>query len=135
MIRQLTVEEISARWAELAPRVQRAIVRGNGEYDIEDIYRDLVSEDIRFWVLEGITGKLSSICVTQVIRFDRISVCSIIIAEGHTDSRWLPAIERIGSWAKAQGCSRLEARARPGWKRSAAVFGFKYLHTTIAKQL
>lgn len=135
MFRQLTNGEIETRWAEIAPRLQAAVDYGHGDFTIDDIYRDIMAKEAQVWVLENMTGALHSLCLTQIINYDRQRACAIVLAEGSIDSRWAPAIDTIGRWAKANGCIRLEARARHGWLKKIDAFGFKHLETTIYKLL
>lgn len=135
MLRQLTIQETLDRWEEFTPRLNSAIEYSHGDFDLEDVRRDIQSGEMQVWALESMTGGLHSICTTQIVNYDRQRVCTVVLAEGGIDSRWAPAIEIIGRWAKEKNCVRLDAHARRGWLRAADNFGFKHLYTVIYKEL
>lgn len=135
MFRQLTVQEAIARWEELAPRLDKAIEYSHGDFNLSDVCEGVMQGKMQLWVLESITGKLHSICATELIDYARRRACSIVLAEGQTDFRWGAALEIIARWARAESCTRIEAHARKGWTKKADKFGFKHLDTAIYKDL
>jgi hypothetical protein len=135
MFRPIPSDEVASMWTELRPRLLRAMKYAHGEYDITDIYEAITRQRMHLWALEDIKGDLHSLCVTELIDYERIKSCCVVIAEGKIDPRWGPAIEYLGRWARRMGCSRLEAIGRFGWVKKANMYGFKLLNVKLAKQL
>ena len=135
MVRLLSVQEALSRWEEIVPRLERVLAKNHGEYALAHVQTNLTKGIMQLWVLEGVTGNLHSICVTELVDYNQFRACNIMMAEGSLDSRWAPAIEYIGRLAKEQGCVRLEALARPGWLKKAKQFGFGLLYMKIYKAL
>jgi hypothetical protein len=135
MFRQILPQEVLACWDMLAVRLEKAIQYTGEDYTLEDALEFLREAMWQLWALENINGDLHSLCITRLMQYERVSVLYVVIAEGQIDTRWAPAIEVLSSYAKTQGCKRLEAWGRRGWEKAAKPFGFEVTHIVLAKQL
>jgi len=66
---------------------------------------------------------------------ERGKCCHIFLASGVNFKTWRHLIEDIKTYARAQGCARLEAGGRFGWERLLARDGWTKLKVILEMRL
>lgn len=100
-------------WPRVAPLVERALPYMDGRYGAEDIRDALSAADMQLWI----AGDFQGIGITQLVRYPRKTVCTLILVSGHDFAAWAHHISSIKAWAKAQGADAMDAYGRHGWAR------------------
>lgn len=72
------------------------------------------------WV--AIDGAVKMALVTELIDTDQGRECFLRMIGGTDRAGWLPFLENVIEWARAQGCVALEGTMRPGWERVLPEF-------------
>lgn len=81
-----------------------------------DIERDLFEGDGLLWlILNGAT--IEAAAATLLVKTDRHLVCLITAIGGENMRHWLPLLEQVETWAKAEGAALVRIFGRPGWVR------------------
>jgi hypothetical protein len=119
--------------------LQDAVKTMNGRQSYEDLVRQLFDGQNQLWIA-GIPGKIFACAVTEIVVYFQMKACYIRIvtadkASGHTRQHWQHFMSILENWAKAQGCSKMEANARKGWSRIMENEGWETTHYFIEKDL
>ncbi len=97
-----------------------------------DIEADILSGRSLLWMAwNGRT--VESTAATILINSEIGKVCIITVCGGSDMKRWLPLIEQIETYAKAEGCARLRIYGRKGWLY--VLDGFEQKHVIMDKEL
>jgi hypothetical protein len=130
-------EELPKAWRACAPLIDAAL-----DYNGRNLPRRFETTDIRERVADGrfqlwlaVGDGAEAVCITEILNYPRCKVFSVVILTGQYRGRWLHHIETMFSWAAAQGCTRAEAWARPGWARVLKGYGLRMTHALIEKGL
>uniref|UniRef100_A0A973WQF7 Uncharacterized protein n=1 Tax=Bradyrhizobium quebecense TaxID=2748629 RepID=A0A973WQF7_9BRAD len=104
---------------EIWPRVEAMLGRAVLRTDLShtaDIARDVLEGDGLLWLAcDG--EKIEAAAITLLTRTDRHLVCLITALGGENRERWVPLLEQIEDWARAEGAKRLRLMGRAGWAR------------------
>ena len=120
-------DKVEPIWPLVEPLIQKAIDRGQGEYEAGDILAFLLSRDMQLWVSDD----LEAAAVTQIIVYPRRKVCSVLLVGGCGLHQWKNT-KVIETWAAAQGCELMRAHGRRGWHRAV---GWQEVYTVAEKRL
>jgi hypothetical protein len=97
-----------------------------------DIEADILSGRSLLWMAwNGRT--VESAAATILINSEIGKVCIITLCGGADMKRWLPLIEQIETYAKAEGCARMRIFGRKGWLY--VLDGFEQKHVIMDKDL
>lgn len=91
--------------------VRKALARGNGGFDDQDIFVALEAGDMQLWQCS------QGIVVTEIRVYPQTKACLIVLCAGADMETWIHNIRIIEWWAKEQGCSVVEAYGRAGWRK------------------
>ena len=116
-------------WPAIEPLVVAGLSHGHGEYMPDDIREGLLLKDMQLWA----NGR--AIGVTEITKYPRKSVCTVILAAGGPMGDWLPFVEIIEAWATSKGCSEIRAFGRKGWERVMAQYGWQRAYAVVRKAL
>ncbi|MGY3535417.1 hypothetical protein ACVISU_008185 [Bradyrhizobium sp. USDA 4452] len=107
------------RVREIWPRVEAMLGRAVLRTDLShtaDIFRDVLEGDGLLWLAcDG--EKIEAAAITLLMRTDRHLVCLITALGGENRDRWVPLLEQIEDWARAEGAKRMRLMGRVGWAR------------------
>jgi|TARA_R100001530_G_scaffold127431_1_gene96639 hypothetical protein len=118
-------------WPEVEGAVEAAVERSAGRFSSETIHNALQERSMQLWL--AVNGSVQALAITEVVTFKTgLKVCSMVIVTGENRESWMPLMDGIKTWAKAEGCDRIEAWARPGW---AKITGWKETHRLIEEGL
>jgi len=104
----------------------------NGQYTPKNFEDQIRDRERQLWVAwdNGVKA-----VVLTAIADDRLGSCLVTHAAGKGMADWLHLFPVIVEWAKAQGCKRIEATARPGWERMLKGFDMKKSHVILEARL
>jgi hypothetical protein len=92
-----------------------------GTEDIEDIYKWIKDRSVQLWIVAEDDLPVSA-CITEIHKYPKISICTVrhyggkLTKEIYDQLSWV-----VSTWAKGQGCSRLQLLGRPGWQKLAGA--------------
>jgi hypothetical protein len=128
-------EHVAAIWPVVAPRLRRAIQR-TGLSAFVDIERDILAGRSLLWLALGEEGGRASIDAVAATRLELTEagkVCVITACEGEHMRRWLPLLDGIENYAKAEGCCSVRIFGRKGWLR--VLDGYRQAHAILDREL
>lgn len=113
-----------ARVAEFWPHVRRmlrrAIERG-GLSLVETVRDEVLSGRALLWLVWS-DEKIDAAVVTQLTMTDAGKVCILVACGGTEMERWLPLLEELEQYAKAEGCVAFRIFGRRGWARMLPTY-------------
>lgn len=105
--------EIRHLWPHVEPLLKAAISR-TGLSAFQDIEDDVLFGNALVWLAwNGET--IEAAASTALQKTDDGLVCLITACGGSDMKRWLPLLEKIEQFAKAEGCKRTRIIGRKGW--------------------
>ena len=120
-VRAAGIEEFLAEFTE------------RGKYTVSDLIEEIEARDRQCWaVLHG--QEVRAVALTQISGV-RKRVCHVTHLTGDGLNEWKDAFLTIESWARSQGCVRIEALARPGYERVGKPYGLRKSHVLLEKDL
>jgi hypothetical protein len=106
-------------WPHIAPLVRSAIAR-TGLSAFADIEQDILRGNALLWLAvggEGGVAAIEAVASTSLQQTDSGKVCIITACAGANMARWLPLINHIEAYARAEGCRCVRIFGRKGWLR------------------
>lgn len=120
-------------WHVVGPMLDRAIVRSDGDYSLDDVFGWVMARDWQLWVWVGPDG-ISCAAVTTIVTYPNRKVCCMpLIAGKNVGDWWLNGQSEMAEWARSQGCDRMEgydiraARGRAPWTRVVPGWAPKWM--------
>jgi hypothetical protein len=118
-------------WPHVSHLIRRAMERGRmGRF--ADVERDVLAANAYLWLAVEQDVVLAA-AVTQVTEDADGRLCTILACGGSGWARWGGLIEGLESYARAEGCRRIEIAGRPGWRRRLP--GWRLVKIVIRKDL
>ncbi len=118
-------------WPHVSPLLKAACCRTQLNA-FEDIEADILSGRSLLWIAWN--GRaVESAATTILINSGIGKVCIITACGGHGMKRWLPLIDGIETYARAEGCTRVRIYGRKGWLR--VLDGFEENHIIMDKEI
>lgn len=100
--------------------LRRAIERGG--LSLVETVRDIVlSGHALLWVAWN-GEKIEAAAVTHLSMTDAGKICTLLACGGTEMERWLPLLEEIEQYAKAEGCTAFRIFGRRGWARMLPTY-------------
>jgi hypothetical protein len=118
-------------WPHVAHVIRRAMERG-GLGRFEDVERDVLSANAFLWLAIE-SGSVLAAAVTQVTQAKDHRLCTIVACGGHDWKKFGGLIAGLETYARVEGCRRMEIAGRPGWLRRLP--GYKLAKIVIRKEL
>ena len=126
--------EINAVWEDVRALIEDACVTTRGKFDAQDIKAGLLTGEDQLWIWR--TDTAFAVGITRLANYPKQRVCTLRIVTGNNVDEWyLPCLETIERWAKANGCHAMEFQARPGWERFIRPLGYDKTHVYLEKSL
>lgn len=107
--------QIEEFWPYARPLIEKAIKRTNLSRWVDEERSILRGEQLLWLAHEG--ERIAAAATTHLTRGDGGPVCTITACGGEDMSQWLPLIEGIEKYARAEGCSCVRIFGRVGWRR------------------
>jgi hypothetical protein len=126
--------EINAVWEDVRALIEDACETTRGKFDAQDIKAGLLTGEDQLWIWR--TATAFAVGITRLANYPKQRVCTLRIVTGNNVDEWyLPCLETIERWAKANGCQAMEFQARPGWERFIRPLGYDKTHVYLEKSL
>ena len=131
---RFTRNDVNKVWPLAVEMIQRACDT-NGGFEAEDILDACKRGIFQLWLITDDQQKVYASVVTELRDYPNFKVCDIKITTGEMYEKWFNHIDDIATWAKRQGCKKMEIFARPGWERVLKHKGYVKTHVQIEKEL
>lgn len=118
-------------WPHVEPLLRPAI-EDVGLSDFEDIARDILTGRDLVWIAANST-EIKAAAATALQRIGEHKICILVACGGHDMQDWLPLMQQIEEYAKAEGCKSMRIYGREGWLR--ALDGYQKKAVVIEKDL
>lgn len=128
-------EQIAVVWPCVASLLRRAIQR-TGLSVFTDIERDILAGRSLVWLAlreEDGRASIDAAAATRLELTEVGKVCVITACEGAHMRRWLPLLDGIENYARAEGCRAVRIFGRKGWQR--VLDGYRQTHMILDKGL
>lgn len=104
-------------------RLASVAERSRGRWTVETLAKDLCADRMQLWLIVDTDGRqtpedIRGIVITEIFETETgIRICNILAGTGDGAAGWLHLIADLETWARSEGCHRMEAWARKGWAR------------------
>ena len=115
MLVPVPADQVEGWWDSVGPEIARALRRG-GRYTVRSVKDGILERRMQLWLAVE-SGEVLCVCVTEILNYPVGRVGSVFICTGRNYGQWAHYMRDLTAWAKAEGCFRMEAWARPGWFR------------------
>lgn len=127
--------DIERYWPHVAPLLQKALDKGQGDYSLEDIKDRLTARKYQLWVWH-VDNKIITAAVTCIAELPQTNICCLLLIGGKGLKLWKDdGAKIIEAWARDKGCSALEGYDTRSWLRILMQHGWKKVWVTIRKEL
>jgi len=124
-------EHVAGVWPMVRPMIQRAFAR-TGLDGYERTEREVL-EGLQLLWLAFDEAAIEAVLTTQLIKVGERKVCVLVACSGQDSERWLPLLNEIENFARAEGCSGVRIIGRKGWQR--VLDGYSARHVILEKSL
>lgn len=116
-------------------RLESELWRSGGRLTAKTLREQLDSGRARLWLVVENDKKVCAAFATEASPYsdDGPLVLTIQHLVGEKMTRWISLIAGVEEWAREQGCEKIEAHGRRGWRH--ALPGWKEAMTVIEKDL
>lgn len=115
MLVPVPAPDLEQWWPKVELEIARAVKRG-GRYSGQSVKDAILDRRMQLWLAVE-DGQVICVCVTEILTYPLCRVASVFITVGRDYHKWAHYMLGLSEWAKANGCARMEAWARPGWFR------------------
>ncbi len=135
MISLIPQDHVNNVWSEVGPIIQKAVDQSPGRFDVVDILTEAMLGNVQLWIgFNEDDRKIHSAGITRIYEVPLARVLSIQWLAGSDLQQWIDeAIQTTESFARDQGCTRIEIIGREAWGR--IMKDYHKLHTTFEKEL
>jgi hypothetical protein len=117
-------------------RISTQSVCQSGSFVNEEHIKEYCKQGtMQLWLVVTESNEVLCVCVTEIRKYPNYSVCDTRIVTGKQYKDWFHYVDRIGEWAKKQGCKKMEIFARPGYVPMFKERGYKATHVQVEKEL
>jgi hypothetical protein len=119
MLTGVPIRQLGLWWPAVEPLLEPALRRTGGLMETRHVLEDLNAGQMQLWVVlagESEPARIAAV-LTRIVDYPLKSICRIEYVAGSAIGRWRHLIGQIRDFARRQGCTALEAVARPGWRR------------------
>lgn len=117
-------------WTYARPLIKAAMDRTELS-SFTDLESDVLSGNQLLWLVWS--GKIEAAVTTLLMKTDWKPVCIITACSGYQMDRWLPLLEKIENYARAEGARAIRIVGRKGWER--VLNGYHAEHVILEKGL
>lgn len=112
---------------------QRALLRTNRQQQIEEILGRVLVGDADLWVVLGEENETLCALTTRIMHSAQAKWCVIDACGGKDMRRWIHLLKEIESWARSNGCTRMQVPGRTGWGR--VLPEYEHAYCVLEKEL
>lgn len=127
--------ELPDIWDSVAPRLEKALLRGRAAESVDMLRKALVSGKAQLWLV--VDGNIAvAVAVTEVDLSQAVGVLRIVTLTGKGFNSWGLLLERaLSTYAVAHGCRFLIFSGRSGWARKLIARNWSIESVNLAKEL
>ena len=134
------IDEIKSIWGEISSYIKKATDYTYGRYEEIDVLHECLTGKFHLWVVytedEDGEAKYIGAATTEVVKYPRKKVLSVVFLSGDDFSEWMPQIDqKFVDFAKVLECDFVEACGRAGWERKVKKLGWIKRFTIIERPL
>ena len=119
-------------WPIAKEYLAKSAALSHGAFDLDDIYRRLVSKDAQLWCVHN--GDIKAVIVTQIMIYPKQKRLKLFLLGGEDMAKWEPMVSDVWDrFAKENGCAGIEISGRRGWARNAKQYGYEEQEVTMIK--
>lgn len=111
------------------------IASSSGLFTAVSLAADLVAGRKQLWAGASPTLGLEFVGLTEMVNHINGRTLDLIACVGEGRDRWMDKIEVVERFAVANGCRRIRAFSRPGWRRDLVRRGFRHSHDILEMDL
>lgn len=131
----LTPAEVQYSWKSvLEPKITAAVVHTCGELTAEDVYDNLMRNEMFAWVVYR-GSKVDAVLVLQPIQMLHFRVCRIVVISGEGFEEWKHFEAFIEHWARGMNCQFVDGLGRAGWGKFAKQLGYDHQYSIYRKKI
>lgn len=122
---------VQAIWPHVEPLIARAARRTGLSHSADIAAETLQGRGLLWLACEGRTIRAAA--TTVLTRTDAALVCILTACGGEGMRGFLPLLDGIEAYARAEGCAALRLYGRKGWAR--VLDGYRARHVVLQKEL
>jgi hypothetical protein len=121
---------------QLRPLIRKLEPYLEGRFDEDSLVETLKGGSMDLWVAVTDNDKIIAIQITQVQSYPLKKVLFSLFTAGENMALWADKMtEALVDIARENGCSSIEGRGRPGWRRFLNQYGFNFLCSTVERKV
>lgn len=118
-------------WDQYKDDIKRALDKGCGEIEIQDVYKKL--QDGTMGLID-IHGKAS--CVVEFVDYDQMEALRVVALGGDGMDEWLEELlDFLYKWAAENHMDRVEHNGRKGWVRKLEKYGYRERYIFMTRDI
>lgn len=122
-------------WAFAEPYIKRALDHTSGEFTAADFKKSCLARNMQLWLISQ-DKRIYGAVTTELVIYPQRKHCRIITLAGSNFIEWVGlANATLDAWAKANGCTAMEAYTRKGFVPKLTPLGYKHKHSVLVKEL
>jgi len=134
-LRGIPPHAIEGLWRFAEPYIKRALDHTFGELSCADIKQLCMNEQMQLWMMAK-GSRIVGAGTTQIIIYPGLKACRVITLAGNNFDEWMGlCYVYMKEWAKAHGCTAMEAYVRKGFVPKLAELGFKHRYSVVHIEL
>ena len=120
----IPTEHVDLVWEDLAPLLIPALSTASGKFDIEDVRKSVLNEELMLWAVSDGVEPIAAL-TTRIVCYPQRRALAMDWLGGTRMKEWLPMVQaELTNHAKVNNCEHLEAYGRRGWQRWLERFGW-----------
>lgn len=127
--------DIPGLWPYVLPVMERAEGFWQGRMDAKHVLHECMMSRMQLWIVADSVDDIDAVIVTQVAHYPNRLVSRYVMVSGNRMETWADTDDVLTEWAKAQGCSMMEATGRHGWKAKMKARGWSSPTAVYEKEI
>lgn len=112
-------------WGVLGPFINKAASRYSKEYDLKDVWQSLLDERALLFGIEDEGEFVGAMTVAPVNQPKRKTLVIELVGGLNAEKWYYDTVKQLAETAKRGGYDAITSNARRGWRKMAALSGFK----------
>lgn len=111
---------LETMWPMIEPLLQKAVDYSDGKTTLKETASDLMAKRKQLWIVIDEDKKIISAAVSMLQKFESGLVLATIVllgGEGGDLNDILDLRSEFETWAKTEGCNRVDMFSRKGWAK------------------
>lgn len=111
---------LQTMWPMIEPLLQKAVDHSDGKTTLKETAADLMAKRKQLWVVVNEEKRIVSAAVSMLQKFESgLTLATIVLLGGESGNLndILELRSDFESWAKTEGCNRVDMFSRKGWPK------------------